>query len=96
MAVWGHPQVLLAFFTRLPRMPERTGLSLDLKTFPANTRPGQQELFQYLLNDRGFRRRRAKYRNELTIAEWLNEPRHTRPVPAAADWEIAPIESVSA
>jgi hypothetical protein len=52
-----------------------------LVRFPANTRPSSREVFEFLRNDRGLRRARAKYRHELTIAEWLNEPQQMRPTP---------------
>jgi RNA-directed DNA polymerase len=67
-----------------------------LSNFPPNTRPSQRDVLQFLLNDRGLRRARAKYRHELTIAEWINEPQQMRPVPSAAAWDIPPIESVFA
>jgi hypothetical protein len=67
-----------------------------LTKFPVNTHPSQREVFEFLLNDRRLRRARAKYRNELKINEWLNEPQQMRPVPAAATWNIPAIESVSA
>ena len=67
-----------------------------LATFPSTTRPSQREVIQFLLHDRGLRRARAKYRSELIIAAWLNEPEQMRPVPAAARWDIPPIESVAA
>jgi RNA-directed DNA polymerase len=67
-----------------------------LVQFPPTTRPSQREVIEFLLNDRGLRRARAKYRSELTIAEWINEPQQMRPVPAAATWDIPAIESISA
>src|ERR1700751_2448054 len=67
-----------------------------LARFPANTRPSSREVFEFLRSDRGLRRARAKYRDQLTIFEWLNEPQQMRPAPAAATWDVPRIESISA
>jgi hypothetical protein len=46
------------------------------------------------LEDAGFQRACAKYRQELDVAEWLSEPQRMQPSGAARDWDLPVIETV--
>jgi hypothetical protein len=59
-------------------------------------RPRQRDVVQFLSRDKGFRRARSKYFDQLWVAEWLNDPQRMQPVGAAAQWDVPPIESVGA
>ena len=61
--------------------------------FNGHTRPRHRDVVRFLLADRGFERVRAKYRDELTIAEWITEPQRMRPVAAARAWNLPAIET---
>jgi hypothetical protein len=49
---------------------------------------------QFLKNDRGFQRARAKHFSELAVDRWLTESQRMQPVAAATSWDIPAIESV--
>jgi len=67
-----------------------------VKAFAGHVRPHRREVTQFLRQDRGLQQARAKYRDEISIAHWLAQPQIMQPVPAAARWNIPPIESVGA
>ncbi len=52
------------------------------------------EVVRFLRDDPGFESARAKYRQQLSIAEWIAEPQRMRPVRAAEDWQLPAISSV--
>lgn len=62
--------------------------------FGGRTRPRQSEIIQFLFQDKGFQRAWWKYFDELSIAEWLNEPQRMQPAQVAVTWDVPPIESV--
>lgn len=62
--------------------------------FAGRTRPRHREVVGFLLNDPGFQHARAKYRNEISIAEWIAEPQRMQPVAAAQRWNLPVIESI--
>lgn len=62
--------------------------------FAGRTRPRHRDVVRFLLEDRGFKRARAKYLHELSIAEWLAEPQRMQPVAPAQRWDLPVIESV--
>jgi RNA-directed DNA polymerase len=64
-----------------------------VEAFAGRTRPRHRDVVRFLLRDSGFRRARAKYRDELTIAEWIAEPQRMDPVEAARRWDLPVIES---
>ena len=64
-----------------------------VKAFAGRTRPRHREVVQFLLNDRGYQRAHAKYREELSIAEWIAEPQRMQPVRKARGWQLPIIES---
>ncbi len=51
-------------------------------------------MVRFLLDDRDFEYARAKYRDELSITEWIAEPQRMQPVAAARRWRLPVIESV--
>lgn len=67
-----------------------------LKAFPANRRPSRHDVLDFLKNDGNLRRNRAERRHQFIVVEWINEPSRMLPVPAAAGWDVPPIESVAA
>jgi RNA-directed DNA polymerase len=67
-----------------------------VETFAVRARPRQREVVQFLRDDPGFRHAAAKYRTEISIAEWTTEPQRMQPVTAAQSWQTPAIESVSA
>ncbi len=67
-----------------------------LKSFSGQTRPRHKDVVQFLRKDRGFNRAQLKYRDELSLKHWLTEPQQMQPIPAAATWDIPPIESTAA
>jgi RNA-directed DNA polymerase len=72
----------------LPRLARRF-----VKTFPpGKTRPRHRDVVEFLLRDPSFRRAQRK----LKIDRWLTDPPKMQPVPAAALWEIPPIETAGA
>jgi hypothetical protein len=66
-----------------------------LRKFAGETRPRRRDVVQFLRNDRGFRRARSKYFNELSIHQWLTEPQQMRAVAAAKTWDVPAIESTA-
>lgn len=64
-----------------------------VEAFAGRTRPRHRDVVRFLLNDPGFQHARAKYRNEISIAEWLAEPQRMQPVAAAQHWDLPVIES---
>lgn len=67
-----------------------------VKAFSGRARPHRREVEQFIRQDRGFRKARAKHFKELFIAHWVAEPQVMQPAPAAARWNIPPITSVGA
>ena len=65
-----------------------------VEAFGTGTRPRHRDVVQFLRGDSGFRQARAKYRHELAIAEWVEEPAGMRPVAAVQGWKLPAIESV--
>lgn len=65
-----------------------------VETFAGRTRPRHRDVVRFLLDDPGFEQARAKYRNEISIAEWLPEPQHMQPVAAAQGWALPVIETL--
>src|ERR1035438_8538093 len=64
-----------------------------VKAFAGRTRPRHRDVVQFLLHDRGYQRALAKYREELSIAEWIAEPQRMQPVAKAQGWQLPVIES---
>lgn len=64
-----------------------------VEAFASRTRPRHHDVVRFLLNDSGFVGARAKYRHELTVAEWLPEPQRMQPVAAAERWALPVIET---
>jgi RNA-directed DNA polymerase len=62
--------------------------------FGGKTRPRHRDVVRFLLDDSGFQRARAKYRHQISIAEWLGEPQRMQPVSAAQGWDLPVIQSV--
>ncbi len=65
-----------------------------IEAFSGRTRPRHREVIRFLLQDRGFLRAGAAYRDKLSIAEWLAEPPRMQPAGAARRWELPAIETV--
>jgi hypothetical protein len=63
-----------------------------LKAFADGTRPREQDVVQFLRDNRQFRRVRSK----LSVAHWITETPRMQPVAAAAKWNIPAIETVGA
>ena len=64
-----------------------------VEAFAGQTRPRHRDVVRFLLRDPGFQHARAKYRHELSIAEWLAEPQRMQPVAAAELWNLPVIET---
>jgi len=64
------------------------------ETFAGGTRPRHRDVVRFLLNDAGFARAHAKYRSEISIAEWIAEPQRMQPVVAAEGWGLPAILSL--
>jgi hypothetical protein len=62
--------------------------------FDGRPRPRHRDVVRFLTADRRFARIRAKYRNEIAIAQWIAEPQRMQPVAAARAWNLPAIESV--
>jgi RNA-directed DNA polymerase len=67
-----------------------------IETFSGRTRPRRRDVVRFLLQDTGVARAQSKYRDELRVDQWLNEPQQMQPVEAAAAWDVPSIESVAA
>jgi hypothetical protein len=67
-----------------------------IETFSGRTRPRRRDVVRFLLQDPGVARAQSKYRDELRVEQWLNEPQQMQPVEAAAAWDVPSIESVAA
>ncbi|HLK20130.1 MAG TPA: hypothetical protein VKT81_14330 [Bryobacteraceae bacterium] len=67
-----------------------------LHWFAGCTRPRHRDVVQFLRGDPDFQQAIAKYRAEISIAEWIAEPQRMQPAAAARDWQLPAIESVSA
>lgn len=65
-----------------------------VEAFAGRTRPRHRDVVRFLLEDPDFKRARAKYRHEISIAEWLAEPQRMQPARAAQGWNLPVIESV--
>ncbi len=65
-----------------------------VEAFGSGTRPRHRHVVRFLRNDSGFEQARAKYRHELSIAEWIAEPQRMQPVAAVQAWKLPAIESV--
>jgi RNA-directed DNA polymerase len=59
-------------------------------------RPRRRDVVEFLVDDRGARRAWAKHADELSVADWLNDPQLMQPVAAAESWDIPVIESAGA
>ena len=64
-----------------------------VERFTGRTRPRHRDVVRFLLDDSGFREARSKYRHEISIAEWIGEPKRMLPVEAVQHWDLPPIES---
>ncbi len=64
------------------------------KTLGGRTRPREREVVRFLSRDAGLRRAWSKYLNELSVVEWISEPRRMHPAPAAAAWDIPILETI--
>lgn len=62
--------------------------------FGSGIRPRHRDVVRFLRQDEGFSRARAKYRGQISIAEWLSEPQRMQPASAARGWKLPAIESV--
>jgi RNA-directed DNA polymerase len=65
-----------------------------VESFAGRARPRHRDVIRFLLDDAGFRNARAKYRHEISIAEWLAEPQRMLPAGAAQHWDLPVIQSV--
>jgi RNA-directed DNA polymerase len=65
-----------------------------VEAFAGRTRPRHRDVVRFLLHDPGFERARAKYRNEISIAQWIPEPQRMQPVEAAQHWNLPVMESM--
>lgn len=64
-----------------------------VEAFGGRTRPRHRDVVRFLRDDSGFKQARAKYRHELSIAEWTGEPQRMQPVAAVQGWKLPAIES---
>lgn len=67
-----------------------------VKAFEGGTRPTRRDVVEFLLADEGFADARARYRDEIAVAQWRLEPHRMQPVHAAQAWDIPAIESPGA
>jgi RNA-directed DNA polymerase len=65
-----------------------------VEAFVGGTRPRHRDVVRFLVKDSGFQRACAKYRHQISIAEWLGEPQRMHPVGIAQGWDLPVIESV--
>jgi RNA-directed DNA polymerase len=65
-----------------------------LEAIAGGTRPRQRDVVEFILNDPGFQRARAKYSDDFPVAPWINQPQQMQPVAAAASWNVPVVESV--
>ena len=65
-----------------------------VEAFAGGTRPRHRDVVRFLVKDSGFQRACAKYRHQISIAEWLGEPQRMHPVGTAQGWDLPVIESV--
>ena len=65
-----------------------------LQAFAGQTRPRHRDVLQFLLRDPGFRRARSRHGGRLHVDRWIAESDQMQPVPAAADWNVPPLESI--
>jgi len=65
-----------------------------LQHFGASTRPRRNKVVAFLQQDDGLTAAKIRYREELRIAEWHNEPNAMQPVVTARAWNIPAIKSV--
>ncbi|HTM47887.1 MAG TPA: reverse transcriptase family protein [Bryobacteraceae bacterium] len=56
----------------------------------------RRDAIQFLRADPGVERAEARYRHELSVADWLTEPQLMQPVFAAGKWDLPPLESAGA
>ena len=59
--------------------------------FVDGPRPRHRDVVRFLVEDPGFREARAKYRRQISIAEWIGEPERMQPVGAARSWGVPAI-----
>lgn len=62
--------------------------------FGGGARPRHSDVVRFLLEDQGFRRAHAVRYNQLSVAEWINEPPRMQPSEAAGRWGLPAIETV--
>ena len=67
-----------------------------VQAFSGKTRPRACDVVEFLDNDRSLRRAWAYHKSKIAVASWMNAPQRMQPVPAAARWDLPPIESVPA
>jgi RNA-directed DNA polymerase len=65
-----------------------------LAVFGAPAPPRRREVVAFLKADRGLRRAAYKYRGEIRIAQWIQEPQGMRPAIGARAWPIPAIATV--
>ena len=66
-----------------------------LAAFASKPFPRQREVVDFLLQDEGFRRLHAGWRNKVEFRQLLTAPQTMRPATAAADWHIPSILSIA-
>jgi RNA-directed DNA polymerase len=64
--------------------------------YAGKTRPRQQEVVEFLRQDRKFLRAWRRHSKNLFIAEWMTEPHQMQPIAAAQGWRLPVIESIGA
>ena len=65
-----------------------------VEAFVGRTRPRHRDVVRFLVEDPGFKLAYAKYREKISIADWLAEPQRMLPVPPAESWDLPAIESL--
>jgi hypothetical protein len=65
------------------------------EAFAGHTRPRHRDAIQFLREDSGFRHAWARYRDEISIAEWIPDAPRMQPVRAAEQWNLPVLENVA-
>jgi hypothetical protein len=66
-----------------------------VQSFAGRPRPRHREVVRFLANDDGFHRACREYADRIAIHSWMFGPARMRPEPAAAAWNLPPIESIA-
>jgi len=67
-----------------------------VQNFPPDARPRERDVTQFLLQDQTLSQELSRKSPRLRVAHWVPLPRVTRPVDAAAAWDLPPLPTIVA